>query len=404
MAKKHWTAEDDALLDALGLPEDDKPAATYSPRQERIIAGFEEIQRFVEEHGRLPQHGEDNDIFERLYAVRLDRIRALPECMELLETFDTGGILQSGVVTAMPTEDMSDEDLLAALYEGERGEDDITRLRHVKPTSERKAPKEVAHRERCEDFEAFRPIFEQVQRELDLGLRVTAKYEKDAEVDKGDLFILDGQKVLVVELGEQFETDFDRVNRRLRVIFDNGTESRMLLRSLQRSLWKDENPRRILAPAKAEPNLFSGEADEGDTQSGHIYIARSLSEHPFIAENRDLIHKIGVTGGDPKRRVAGAKKDPTFLLCDAEIIESFSLANVNRRKLENVIHRFFTEARLDMELKDRFNEAVEPREWFLVPLPVILQAVELLVKGDMLEWQYDPKGARLVKREGSGTA
>src|SRR3954453_20989249 len=51
-----------------------------SSREERIIAGFEDIQRFVEKEGRPPQHGEERDIFERLYAVRLDRLRALGEC------------------------------------------------------------------------------------------------------------------------------------------------------------------------------------------------------------------------------------------------------------------------------------------------------------------------------------
>ena len=62
--------------------------ATYTPREERIIAGFEDIERFYDEHGRSPQHGEERDIFERLYAVRLDRLSELEECRTLLVQFD----------------------------------------------------------------------------------------------------------------------------------------------------------------------------------------------------------------------------------------------------------------------------------------------------------------------------
>ena len=75
------------------------------PREERIIAGFEEIQRFVEKHGRAPQHGEDRDIFERLYAVRLDRLRALEECRSLLAPLDHQGLLAGAeTVAAAPVE------------------------------------------------------------------------------------------------------------------------------------------------------------------------------------------------------------------------------------------------------------------------------------------------------------
>ena len=63
--------------------------------EERVIAGFEEIQRFVEQHGRVPQHGEDRDIFERLYAVRLDRLRALPDCRALLEPLDEEALVST---------------------------------------------------------------------------------------------------------------------------------------------------------------------------------------------------------------------------------------------------------------------------------------------------------------------
>ena len=169
----------------------------------------------------------------------------------------------------------------------------------------------------------------------------------------------------------------------------------MLLRSVQRALNKDKASRRITDPSLGP--LFSDEEDEEDLVAGYIYILRSLSDEPFISENRAVIHKIGVTGGDVKKRVANAKKDPTYLLAEVEIVQTFKLANINRKKLEALLHKFFADARLDLELKDRFGLGVEPKEWFLLPLPVILDAVEKLKDGSLAKYSYDPGAAGLVR-------
>ena len=166
------------------------------------------------------------------------------------------------------------------------------------------------------------------------------------------------------------------------------------LRSLQRALYKDKASRRITEPGFGP--LFSEDEEEDDLATGYIYVLRSKSEHPFVAQNRSVIHKIGVTGGDVKSRVANARKDPTYLLADVEIVATFKLANVNRKALEALLHKFFGSARLDLELKDRFGAQVEPREWFLVPLPVIDEAIEKLKEGTIGGFRYDPETARLV--------
>src|SRR5258705_12975070 len=102
-----------AELDEFAEPE---KKGGRSPREERIIASFEEIQRFREQHGRAPQHGEDKDIFERLYAVRLDRLRALEECRSLLAPLDHQGLLAGAKNgPAVPVETMNDDELLAEL-------------------------------------------------------------------------------------------------------------------------------------------------------------------------------------------------------------------------------------------------------------------------------------------------
>ena len=132
--------------------------------------------------------------------------------------------------------------------------------------------------------------------------------------------------------------------------------------------------------------------------SGTIYVLRSKSDDPFVAAHRDVLHKIGVTGGDIKQRIANAKLDPTFLMADVEVIATYELFNINRVRLEKLIHRIFDPARLNIEIKDRFGKAIVPREWFLVPLFLIDNAVEKLKDGTITDYVYDPNSARLVER------
>ena len=379
-------------LDEFAQPE---KKGGRSAREERIIAGFEEIQRFVEQNGRAPQHGEERDIFERLYAVRLDRLRALEECCTLLAQLDHQGLLADAeTVVAAPVETMDDDELLAEL-EGAAGSADITELRHVRTTAEKRAADEIANRTPCEDFEEFKPLFEQVQKELSAGLRKTRRFERKSEIAPGRFYILGGQKAYVATMEQPTVNEHGNIDARLRVIFDNGTESNLLMRSLQKALQQDSAGRRIIEPS-AGP-LFANEAHDDDLASGTIYVLRSKSEHPVVAAHREVLHKIGVTGGDVQRRTVNAKLDPTFLMAEVEIVATYELFNINRVRLENVIHRVFDPARLDIEIKDRFGNPVIPREWFLVPVFVVDDAVERIKDGTITEYVYDPKTARLVQ-------
>ena len=389
-----FTDEDDALLSELGIEIEKKTQALRTPREERIIAGFEDIQKFVSEHGRVPQHSEEGDIFERLYAVRLQRLRELPEAADLLADLDTGGLL-TGNDFAPASEDLDDDALLAALGITVEASP-LTELKHVRSNAERKAAEDIANRKRCEDFETFKPLFEKVQRELESGERETRPFELKAEIQKGRFFIVEGQKAYVAEMGEQTLTDQGRTDARLRVIFDNGTESNMLMRSLQRALNKDESGRRI-TESVAGP-LFADAPEEGDSTTGTIYVLRSKSDHPMVAENRELVHKIGVTTLGVEKRIAGAQLQPTFLMAPVEVVATYELYNINQPRLENLIHRIFGSAQLDIEIADRFGRPVIPREWFLVPLFVIDEAVQKIKDGAITKFHYDPGKASLVLR------
>jgi hypothetical protein len=366
-----------------------------SALEERVIAGFEEIQRFVDEHGHEPLHGEDRDIFERLYAVRLDQIRAQEACRSIVEPLDHQGLLKGSTSSDTDREFQIDDDELLSELDGIAVKPELSDLRHVRSNAEIKAAEEIANREKCKDYENFKPTFQKAKNELASGVRQSRPFGKEVSVEIGNFFILNGQLVLVAEVGEEIKAPNGASDARLRVIFDNGTESNLLRRSLQRALYKDEAGRRVTDPDVGP--LFSDAPQEDDIESGTIYVLRSLSEHPYIAEHRQLMHKIGVTGGKIETRIKNATNEATYLLAGVEVVASYKLYGVNRSKLENLFHRLFATAQLDLVIHDRFGNPVKPKEWFMVPLQVIDEAVKRIRDGSITDYIYETKSASLVK-------
>jgi hypothetical protein len=298
-------------------------------------------------------------------------------------------------------DDLDDDELLAKLGVDIAEPSPITDLQHVRSVAEKKVAEEIANRQVCEDFAEFKPFFDQVQIELGQGLRTTRPFVKDtgfgkADIQMGHFFILGGQTAYVAEVGEPIKAPNGETDARLRVIYSNATESDLLLRSLQRALYKDEAGRRITEP-NAGP-LFDDQTGVEDQASGTIYVLRSKSLHPTVTRHRDVLHKIGVTGGSLARRFANARFDPTFLMADVDVVATYELYNVNRTRLENLIHRIFGAARLDIEIKDRFGKPVVPQEWFLVPLFVVDEAVARIKDGTIADYLYDPVTAKLTRR------
>lgn len=385
---------DEELLADLGLEPENEAPSGGSARELRIISGFEEIEKFFETHGRLPEHGEDKDIFERIYAVRLDAIRKSEECRFVLNRKDKHGLLNVDTSAVESLDNLDDEDLLSEL--GISGEDDITKLKFVKTRAEKRASEEFARRTPCVDFQKFKPLFENIQAELNQGQLQTIPYKYGSKINAGDLYILGGQKAYVAVVGDEIIDEDDKTDRRLRVIFDNGTESNLLLRSLQRALIKDVKSRRITNNTMSEP-LFTGVLEESDTATGTIYVLRSKSDNPIVSKNREVIHKIGVTSNSVEKRIANAELDPTFLMAGVDVVATYELANISKIKLEGLIHKFFEPARLNIEIKDRFGLPVVPREWFLVPLFIINEAVERIKDGSIINCRYDVKTGKIIE-------
>lgn len=395
-----FTDDDDALLKELGVDVETRSIAIHTPREERILAGFEDIQRFVNEHGRAPQHGEDRDIFERLYAVRLDRLRNLPEALSLLGPRDRQSLLAGSTVTAaVPlAEELDDEALLEQL--GVTGPPDgLSDLQHVRSAAEKRAAEEIADRTPCADFERFKPLMERASADLKAGLlQARPIVAGDRSISQGDLFVLDGLTAYVAEVGAPIKLTARELDSRLRVIYSNGTESNLLLRSLQRAFYNDPAARRLVSPQSGQV-AFGDTWEADDVESGTIYVLRSLSDHPYVAEHRALIHKIGVTGGKVETRIANAENEATYLLAKVEVVSTYKLAGINRSKMENLFHRLFAAARLNITINDRFGHPVQPEEWFLVPLFVIDEAVARIRDGTITQYTYEPRAAQLVKSE-----
>ncbi|MBR2123949.1 MAG: GIY-YIG nuclease family protein [Acetobacter sp.] len=296
-----------------------------------------------------------------------------------------------------------DADALAATLA--EMENPLTRLVHVKPQAEirraeiKNAAEEIAQRTPCRDFAQFKPLFDAVKRELTNGRRqirsISERYKGDIRV--GNFFILGGQILYIAYIDNKaYKPEEKGLNARMRVIYANATESNLLLDSLRRALDKDKTSAVITNPDAG--SLFSDVVKEGDQATGTLYVLRSLSDHPYIQQHRDLIHKIGITGNDVQKRLANAPKEATFLCAEVKIVQTYTLYNINRIRMENFIHKFLAPAQLQITIKDRFGNPFTPREWFMVPLFVIDEIVERLKNNTLEEYHYDPQKAALVRR------
>ncbi len=392
MVKPETIPEDHESLSELGAQDKPQTLRDHTPKQERVIAGFTDVEQFVEQHGYLPKRGAQTDIFERIYAVRLETIRASKKQRDLLQSHDGKGLLDA--VDNDDPDDMDDAALLAELGVDIDRKDDITTLTHVKPRAEINAAEDIAKRIPCKDFDQFKPLFIKIREDLAFKLRKARRFKENAKIKQGEFFILGGQIAYVATVGKEIKTSQGAVDARLRVIYDNGSESDLLLRSLQRALYKDTHGRRI-TELSAGP-LFSDTTETGDIESGTIYVLQSKSNHPYVVANRTLVHKIGVTGGDVKKRIANAKDDPTFMLAEVEVVATYKLSNINRVRLEGLIHKFFETAQIDIEIKDRFNKPTRPREWFLLPIFIIDELVEKIKAEQIVRFRYDASQGKIV--------
>lgn len=281
--------------------------------------------------------------------------------------------------TELTIDDVLSSDLLA-------DDDDIFNLKHVTVgTKSQTASADMATRKKCMDFDSFKPLFVRIQNELDDGTLETTGIKGIAEIQKSQAFILSGLIAYVAEMGEKHERRKGHHNARMRIVYSNGMESNLLLRSFGAALYKDKSARAIV-PRDSGP-LFV-EENSPLYKTGIVYVLRSKSEEPSIAKHREYLHKIGVTTSDVKKRVANAAKDATYLLADVEVVAEFTLYNMNLQATEKLLHAFFREAQADIQIPDRFGIMVKPKEWFFLPLELIKKAINHINTGSIQNYRF----------------
>jgi len=365
-------------------------AKTSSTEQQRVLDTFAEINQFIDRYGRKPGDIDKPSVAERALRIKLNGLLGDPAAREFLLPHDRNGLFPAGPVKAPQTlDEIFDDELLVT------PQDDIFDLVHVKPSVAK--PDEIAARQPCADFETFKPLFEQCVKDMAEGKRKAIPFANEQEIGAGEFFILNGVLVYVAEVGETHMRS-GKKNARLRVIFDNGTEGNNLLRSLARELYKDPNGRRVTTTDMGP--LFDSEPQPDDTATGMIYVVKSLSADPEIRKLDGLLHKIGFTSGKMEVRVQNAKDDATFLMAAVHPVATYTLYNIDRVKLEHLLHNFFAGARLDIEITDRFGKKIKPREWFLVSPGVISEAISRLKDGSIVGCRYDAARSMIVEDEG----
>lgn len=380
-----------------------RPRATRSPEQERDAQLVAEVNTFFDRHGRVPDAAAvDHD--EMRLGMIWGKLVAKGEAHDLVDV-DRNGLLSDRKFEltpgTLPTErdwrDDVDENEVPASLDDIFDDDDLdvsealTTIRHVTPAEERLVPDHRAEFYPCHDFDRFRETFERTQAALDAGEREVRPISPNEEVrvDEGSLFIRKGLLTYVAEKAEMTARAGKR-DHRLRIIFSNGTESDPLLSSFRKALADDPTARAIHRHGLGalDPEW---EVDRIDL-TGTVYVLRSKSKEPQIADVRNILLKIGVTTQDVRRRVADARNDPTFLLAPVEIVATYDLVNLSWRKVESLLHRFFDAARpRDLWITDRFGRKVYPREWFYVLPEHVSMAVQAIRDGNLHEMEYDPE-------------
>jgi len=414
MAKKTLNdilAEDDES----GLLSNLKPNPTSATAEDlRIRQRFDDINLFIDNNGRIPGEVPDGQKVtpsEKMLQYALSGIRTNGGVVALLAPYDRHGLLaqcQAVPTTPKSIEEIieSDDDLLSTEA------DDIFTFKNAPAPNAR--PDRVSQRRVCETFGEFKPIFEACAADLESGKRKTLEFKNEQEIEAGGFFILNGAMIYVAEVKDRHLRS-GKQNARLRLIFDNGTEGDNLLRSLSAELYKDGPAGRGRRVTAADDGpLFTGKSDvdyrvahtptvdmaatimASDVETGEIYVLRSLSTNPSIRDLDGHLFKIGFTSGSVEERIVAAKDDPTFLMAPVKPVKTYRAYNIDPVKMENLLHRFFGSACLEIEILDRFNKPCKPREWFMVSIEVIDQAIKMLIDGSIVNHRYDREAGRIV--------
>lgn len=364
--------------DPFGLLEIKSASSPAVTADDRLASKFKEISAFYEGHGREPSF--DGDIHERQLYSRLKGLREDDSRKMVLEAADKYSLLNVQPKKISTLDDVLADDALGILNSDA---ENIFDLRHV--PKETSMPDYVASRKPCRDFDLFKHLFINCQSDLSRSVRQLYPFKNEQQIARGHFFVLKGVLLYVAEVGKREADENGKFNARLRCIFENGTESDMLLRSLAAELYK--NGRRVSEHGDKLLDGFSNISEE-DKETGLIYVLSSKSTKPEIKAIRNL-YKIGYSEIAIEDRIKNAEQDPTYLMAPVKRIMEFRCFNMNPQKLEQLLHNFFGNSCLNIDVFDNKGNRHTPREWFIAPLDVIEQAIAFILTGEIVDYRYN---------------
>lgn len=371
--------------DDLGLLTIKPKASAQVSADQRLASSFMEINDFVRKNGKEPTANKA-DIKEMMLFSRLVGFRTDPEKAEALKSLDEFQLLADVRAVQTIADVFKDDDLGILSDDAEK----IFVLTNIPAPKEISNPPEyIARRKPCADFDKFEHLFKQCQIDLVTGKRNLSPFSQGTQTNKGDFFVLKGVLVYVADEYQresQPGAEQGKLNDRLRCIFENGTESDMLRRSLAARLYEEEGQR--VSESVDKLARVVSEISAEDRQTGFVYVLRSRSDKPEIRALKNL-YKIGFSRGSVEERIKNAHQEPTYLMAHVSIVTIYQCYNLNPQKLESLLHTFFGKACLSIEVVDLNSQKCVPKEWFIAPLPVITRAVELLISGEIVRFRYN---------------
>ena len=397
--------------DPMGLLDVRKKASNMRTPDDRLLASFGEINDFVDQHGKEPSANPGNISEYRLHA-RLKGLRSDPVKIELLQEVDIHELLPRPTQANEPTlkydkhtkslesiDDILDDDALNILDSEDEG---LFDFKHTPTEDKRASPDFVARRYTCKNFEKYEATFRSVQSDLATGKRKLIPFKQEY-LREGEFYVHNGILLYLEQVDfEEEEQDYQsgkriRIDGRTKTIFENGTESRMLYRSLYKAILT--NGKAVTHNIDQVNENFAKEFSnitKEDKEAGYIYVLKSKSKDPQIATINNLF-KIGYAK-NVEERIEGAEKQPTYLMAPVEYVAGWKCYNMNSQKFENLIHNFFGSSCLEVDVFDQKGRRHSPREWFIAPLTVIEQAIELIINGKVVKYRYDPEGKTIIPR------
>lgn len=400
--------------DPLGLLNFKPKNSTARSADERLLASFQEINDFVEKHGKEPEPNPSNvsefQLYSRLKNLREneDKIGMLKssDIYNLLPAIESNQVKEPQASYKKPKEinsidDMFGDDPFNILGDDSEG---LFDFKHTPKDYERANADFVARRKPCKDFDNYESIFKEVQKDLANSKRKLVEFKED-NLREGDFYVHNGILMLLEKINisqeEQLFSSGKRIRKdgRTRCIFENGTESNMLYRSLAKILYVNG---RVVTHNMDKVNedfveKFSNITNE-DEEAGYIYVLKSKSKDEHITSIQNLF-KIGYSKTDFQERIKNAEKEPTYLMAPVGIQGAWKCFNMNPQKLEQLLHNFFGNSCLELDIFDEKGKRHTPREWFIAPIEVIEQAMELIINGKIVNYKFDAENMAILKND-----